>query len=375
MTMGEDLRARLRRLRREGAPEVPSSTAASGPAQSDCEAGRRDSEPVQSASEGEGARVRSSSHDGATAPKSAQERASEAAPDGVVIQSSASSRSAFERLKRRSGVQSATGMDEPRRGPELSSRLDDQPRPAVVATESTRPRGELSWGPPARLADSGATTARTTLIPRDHAHGDARLERFLALDAAHLAALAKDERLAGCDLRRALFLDTETSGLSGGAGTYVWLVGLGRFLDGADGRFELWQGFLAHPAKERELLAEAAARIAGASCLVTFFGKSFDRHRLEDKMRLFGVEPPFARVPHLDLYWPLRRAHRGKWSDCRLKTLERELCGVQRVDDLPGSFAPAAWFDFLASRPHRLEGVFRHNADDILSLVALATRA
>src|SRR5262249_35228449 len=58
--------------------------------------------------------------------------------------------------------------------------------------------------------------------------------------------------------------------------------------------------------------------------------------------------------------------------DARLRTLERELCAVEREDDLPGSRAPAAWFDFLHGRPHELEGVFRHNRDDVLSLVALA---
>jgi uncharacterized protein YprB with RNaseH-like and TPR domain len=167
-----------------------------------------------------------------------------------------------------------------------------------------------------------------------------------------------------------VFFDTETTGLSGGAGTYVFLVGLGRF---TAGRFELWQGFLPHPADEKALLEEVAERIAGASAILSFFGKSFDRHRLEDKMRLHGVAPPFAECIHLDLYHPLRRAHRGRFENCKLKTLERELVGVQRGDDLPGSFAPAAWFDFLNRRPHRLEGVFRHNADDVLSLVTLAT--
>ena len=148
----------------------------------------------------------------------------------------------------------------------------------------------------------------------------------------------------------------------------MFLVGLGRFVGG---RFELWQGFLPHPADEKKLLEEVAERIADASVLVSFFGKSFDRHRLEDKMRLHGVTPPFEQTIHLDLYHSLRRAHRGQFENCKLKTLERELVGVMRADDLPGSFAPAAWFDFLARRPHRLEGVFQHNADDVLSLATL----
>jgi uncharacterized protein YprB with RNaseH-like and TPR domain len=157
----------------------------------------------------------------------------------------------------------------------------------------------------------------------------------------------------------------------------VFLVGLGSFEQGS---FELWQGFLAEPAEERALLEDVAARIRAASMVVSFFGKAFDRHRLEDKMRMHGIPPPFEGRPHLDLYHPLRRLYRPRPApgsrtvalDARLRTLERELCGVEREDDLPGARAPAAWFDFLRERPHELEGVFRHNRDDVLSLVALA---
>jgi hypothetical protein len=106
--------------------------------------------------------------------------------------------------------------------------------------------------------------------------------------------------------------------------------------------------------------------------MVSFFGKSFDRHRLEDKMRLASVPPPFADRPHLDLYHPCRRLYRSAYEDGRLKTLEHRLCGLERPDDLPGAMAPEAWFDYLAGRPHQLEGVFRHNLDDVLSLVTLA---
>ncbi|MFN0008947.1 MAG: ribonuclease H-like domain-containing protein [Planctomycetota bacterium] len=216
--------------------------------------------------------------------------------------------------------------------------------------------------------DSGVLARRETLAP-EHTHGDWRLAEALGADPRPLALVAHDPGLASVDLASALYLDTETSGLSGGAGTWVFLVGLGSF---RDGRFEVWQGFLAEPAEERELLAEAAARIASASAIVSFFGKSFDRHRLEDKMRLHGIAPPFAGRPHLDLYHPLRRLYGSGFADARLKTLERGLCGVEREDDLPGSRAPAAWFDFLHGRKSELEGVFRHNRDDVLSLVTLA---
>lgn len=89
-------------------------------------------------------------------------------------------------------------------------------------------------------------------------------------------------------------------------------------------------------------------------------------------MRIAGVTPPFAGRPHLDLFHPLQRLLRGAYADGRLATYESRLVGVERTSDLPGAFAPEAWFDWLAGRPHRLEGVFQHNLDDVLSLATLA---
>lgn len=248
-------------------------------------------------------------------------------------------------------------------------RREEEPRVEVARTEP--PREGLSEGPPAALFLDGACAARCTTLPTEGLHGCTRLDAIDGMDPTDLELLTGDGSLRELDPRRAVYLDTETTGLAGGAGTYVFLVGLGRFVEGGAG-FEVWQGFLRGPEDEPELLAECARRLRTASAVVSFFGKSFDRHRLEDKMRLVGVEPPFADLPHLDLYHPLRRLYGGAYADGRLKTLEHELCGVEREDDLPGSEAPAAWFDYLAERPHRLEGVFRHNLDDVLSLVTLA---
>ncbi len=260
------------------------------------------------------------------------------------------------------------------------SRLLEGRRPPEIRAEGEGAHVRRRAMPPAGLAPEadGSVLARRTNFEAAHAHGDWQLGEARGADARAFAVLTGDPTLAELDLTRALFLDTETSGLSGGAGTWVFLVGLGGFesTPSTGARFAVWQGFLAEPAAERALLVEVAERIRGASAVVSFFGKSFDRHRLEDKMRLHGIEPPFAGRPHLDLYHPLRRLYRprsgGGLDDGRLKTFERTLCGVERVDDLRGSMAPAAWFDFLHGRPHDLEGVFRHNLDDVLSLVTLA---
>lgn len=217
--------------------------------------------------------------------------------------------------------------------------------------------------------DDDCFAARTTWFHEKWQHGSWRLDEVDAADAQDFLVTTGDARLAELDLRRAVYLDTETTGLSGGVGSSVFMIGLGSFVGE---RFELWQGFLRSPAEERELLAACAERVARSSGVVSFFGKSFDRHRLEDKMRVHGVAPPFEAVPHLDLCHPLRRLYRTSLPDARLSTMESELVGVRRGDDLPGAYAPEAWFDFLAGRPHRVEGVFQHNLDDVLSLATLA---
>ncbi|MCY3002237.1 MAG: ribonuclease H-like domain-containing protein [Planctomycetota bacterium] len=247
--------------------------------------------------------------------------------------------------------------------------LGREPR---AATELPRHDPRATVGDPTGLEDHttalGPVCARTTRFAVAHEHGRIALARATGTLGDVFTVLTGDERLASLELARVVFLDIETTGLSGGAGTKAFLVGLGSFVDG---QFELWQGFLRGPEDERALLAECADRIAAGSGLVSFFGKSFDRHRLEDKMRLHGVRPPFEDLPHLDLYHPCRRLYGGRFVDTRLATMERELCGVERDRDLPGAFAPAAWYDFLARRPHLLEEVFRHNRDDVLSLVTL----
>ena len=244
----------------------------------------------------------------------------------------------------------------------------------------------------------GTYAARIIRRSATDLHGTWQLQWASAATGERIAPLVQDTDLAGFQGSDAVYLDIETTGLGGGVGTWPFMVALGHF----DGEvFELWQGFLRTPGEEPALLHEVAERIAKSGALVSFFGKSFDRHRLEDKMRMHHIEPPFEGMPHLDLYHPLNRLynrralwdklvpggadsgrelrqqqpgdepHRFGFENGKLSTMERELCGLQRTGDLSGAFAPEAWFDFLADREHLLEHVFRHNADDVWSLATL----
>jgi len=166
-----------------------------------------------------------------------------------------------------------------------------------------------------------------------------------------------------------VFLDTETTGLSGGTGTVAFLLGVGR-IDGDELR--LRQFFLTGFRGEAALLQEAAAWTAGRPYLVTFNGKSFDVPLLATRYRLARLPDPFAALHHVDLFHPTRRAFSRQWPDCRLQTAEQRLLGFQRVHDLPAHLVPETWFAFVRrGTTHRLPDVLAHNRWDLVSLVAL----
>jgi len=177
--------------------------------------------------------------------------------------------------------------------------------------------------------------------------------------------------LDACRVSQLVFLDTETTGLSGGSGTLIFLLGMARFAGAA---LTTRQFLLTRFAAEAKLLEAGAEDVDSNSVLVTFNGKSFDLPLLQMRCRMVGLPNPFHDLAHFDLLHPVRRGFGKTWSDCRLATAERELLGLQRAHDLPGSAAPQAWFDWLR-RGHtgRLAGVVQHNHLDILSLSELLT--
>jgi len=170
-----------------------------------------------------------------------------------------------------------------------------------------------------------------------------------------------------------VFLDTETTGLAGGTGTYVFLVGLGSW---RDGRLRVTQYFLGDLAAEAAFLAAVRDAIAGARRLVTFNGRTFDLPLLETRYLLARAPWWGAEIPHLDLY-PLARAlWRAHAADCRLTTLEAALLALDRGDDLPGAMMPQLYFRYLRYQDARtLPRMFRHNRWDLVALALLAARA
>src|SRR5438067_5043793 len=203
--------------------------------------------------------------------------------------------------------------------------------------------------------------------PLAHRHGRVPLD---GVRRAPLDVLARVARVEGDGLaaERLLFLDTETTGLAGGTGTYAFLVGAG-WIEGD--AFVVTQHFMRDLDEEPALLAALAPLLERAGGVVTFNGSGFDLPLLETRFVLARRRWP-ALLPHLDLLRPARRVFTVRCADCRLTTLEREVLGLEREDDVPGALIPALYFDFLRSRRAApLARVFDHNRHDVLSLVAL----
>lgn len=204
--------------------------------------------------------------------------------------------------------------------------------------------------------------------------------------AARLADAAADASLVtgGTAATPFIFFDLETTGLSGGAGTYPFLVGCGWFDDA--GGFVTRQYLLASIAGERSLLALVAGELARAGVLVSFNGKSFDAPMLETRYLYHRLEWAAARLPHLDMLHVARRFWRGGTAvrqdaaeaeaSCSLIAFERQPLGTHRESDVHGFEIPARYFHFVRTGDaHPLQVVFEHNRLDLLSLAALTARA
>jgi uncharacterized protein YprB with RNaseH-like and TPR domain len=211
--------------------------------------------------------------------------------------------------------------------------------------------------------------------PPDHRHGELPLSAFLDLPPEVIAQVGQDDRLAGADLRRICFLDTETTGLSGGAGTMAFVVGLGFFTNFADD-FCVHQYFLRDPGDEPAQIEGLAEFLSEFEAIVSFNGRAFDVPIIENRFILARTPPPTAGLPHLDLLQPARRLWRHRLPSCRLVVIEQEVLGVLREqDDVPSGDIPYLYRDYLRTGDAReMQRVLYHNAIDILSLVTLAVK-
>ncbi len=200
-----------------------------------------------------------------------------------------------------------------------------------------------------------------------------RTGRFATTDARHaeapmLALLGLDPALVTAAPADLLYLDTETTGLSGGTGTVPFLLGMARF-DGAT--LVLEQLLLRQLGEEAPMLERLHAEIAQASGLVTYNGKAFDLPLLRTRV-VMNRAPALPELPHLDLVHVARRVHGKRVRPCTLTAVEASVLGFERVGDVPGGEVVSRYRHFLRTGDDSaLHGVVEHNAWDVLAMVAL----
>ncbi len=220
--------------------------------------------------------------------------------------------------------------------------------------------------------EAGAFYCVETRYPVSSVHGGCRLESALRISGQSLLRLCPDDGTGALAAEKLLFLDTETTGLSGGAGTVAFLVGVGYFQEDS---FRIRQFFMRDYNEEAAMLLELNRLLPEFEGLVTFNGKAFDWNLLQGRFISNRIRPALSSPVHIDLLFPSRRIWGLKLESCRLSSLEENVLGEKRTDDIPGSMIPAVYFKYLEDRDATdIRKVVKHNELDILSMVSLLSK-
>jgi uncharacterized protein YprB with RNaseH-like and TPR domain len=202
-------------------------------------------------------------------------------------------------------------------------------------------------------------------------YGQIPISMGLQIPADIVGFLSRDAAFEGLDLSSAVFLDLETTGLSGGTGTVPFLVGLAYY---RDERFKVTQFFLNEMAEEDRLIRELAEfiREMGFKSLVTYNGKAFDLPLVETRFALHRTPCPLRGLPHLDFLFSARSLWKHKTDSCRLFNLAQEIVQAERSEDIPGAEIPLRYFQYIRSGDFSLiEPILYHNQEDLLSLLGV----
>jgi len=202
-------------------------------------------------------------------------------------------------------------------------------------------------------------------------YGKVNLSSGLKINGDILSCLSKDPAFKELDLSSALFIDLETTGLSGGVGVVPFLVGMGYY---REEKFNVVQYFLGELAEEAQMIQEIAQFFSDMNfqSVVTFNGKTFDMPLLETRFILHRQPFPLDGLPHLDFLYSARSLWRHKHESCRLCHLAREVVEADRSEDIPSAEIPWRYFQFLQTGNFELiEPILYHNGEDILSLLGV----
>ena len=202
-------------------------------------------------------------------------------------------------------------------------------------------------------------------------HGEHRIDSFRDVDLESLNLFCGDGSAEGLRTEEILFMDLETTGLSLGTGTYVFLIGLGYF---REGQYHVHQILLRDFDEEPAFLFHTGRLMEPFRHLVTFNGKRFDIPLLEARFTMCAQPGPLRELVSWDLLHPARRLWYDRLEDCRLETIERERLGVSREGlDIAGDQIPRVYFRYVHEGDAReIDRIAYHNAMDVLTMTALA---
>ena len=206
------------------------------------------------------------------------------------------------------------------------------------------------------------------LYERHRRHGSIGIADLEDMSADLLEPISSGQ-IRSIPVEKWCFLDTETTGLAGGSGTYAFLIGVGRVTPEG---FRIRQFFMREFGEEPSQLSALQEHLKQFEVLITYNGRTYDQPLLETRFRMVRQRPPFSALEHLDLLFGARRLWNLRFDSCRLVDLENQILGVERQGDLPGELIPYFYFEYL--RTHeilRLMPIFHHNAVDILTLACL----
>lgn len=202
--------------------------------------------------------------------------------------------------------------------------------------------------------------------PEDRQHGHLPLKPLTSYDwLAHWAKAPATPALESL-----IFLDTETTGLSGGTGTMPFMIGAGRFIEN---QFVVEQFFVRNPAEETAQLAALSEFVEGVEGIVTYNGKSFDLPIINTRYIMQRLSNPFTTATHFDLLPFTRRIWKSRLGQCNLGNIETQVLGFHREQaDIPGYLVPDFYREYLfTGDATHMPGIFYHNEIDVLSLSAL----
>jgi uncharacterized protein len=281
-----------------------------------------------------------------------------------------------ERLGRLTGeTRKLTATDqEEEKIAELRRKIDAVLTRRVSTGTGGAPRGkaapleEIIGGEEIRTPDGTFFMSRNRLKAGDP-HGGLRVCDMACTSMAAASFLTGHHIPPDICLDDGLFLDTETTGLMGGTGTFPFLIGLGWFESSS---FVTCQLFARDFSEEGAMLRYLSTIASAKKFLVTFNGKAFDVNLLTTRFILNRCADTLGPMPHVDLLHPSRRILSHRLENSRLATIEAEILGVERQGDVPGFEIPQRYFDWLRGRDGRLiEDIFIHNRLDVISMASL----